>query len=88
MVFEIQGDSVKTLVLSGYEIYGMNSFSWRKKMKGYQFHIVMEYHYPEVFHLHIDKENRRGTYDNHKTIQKNNKVEDEADRIKNISESL
>lgn len=88
MVFEIQGDPVKTLVLSGYEIYGLNEFSWRRVMNGYQFHVVMEYHHPEIFHLHIDKENKRGTYDNHKTIQKNEKVEEEAVRIKSISESL
>ena len=88
MVFEIQGDPIKILIAGGYEIYGINNFSWRRKMGGYQFHIVMEYNHLEIFHLHIDKENNRGTYDNHKTVQKSDKVENEADRLKKISESL
>lgn len=88
MVFEVQGDPIKILTAGGYEIYGINNFSWRRKMRGHQFHIVMEYNHPEIFHLHIDKENKRGTYDNHKTVQKSDKVENEADRLKKICESL
>jgi hypothetical protein len=82
MKFTVSKDPVELLRRCGYVQYGQNTYSYQKKIKFGQFHAVIEYN-ARIIHLHIDKENDRGTFDHHDTIQNNLEVVNESIKIKN-----